>query len=226
MTAKRGMKNFYILLGAIAVVGAGAIWSQRNSGDGSGVAVTIEALEAARGFEGYSIGQAAAPVVVTEYADFQCPACRIQAILTMPDVIERLVRTGRVRWVFKDLPLDIHDKTRAAHLAAACVGEQDRFWPMHDQLFYGQNEWASSRGAERRFRSYAETVGADMDRYNECVRSGRYNARIEASVQEALALGVASTPTFIIGSRMYPGTISYDRIKSIVDSIAPVQTQQ
>jgi len=218
-----GGKNFYLALIVIAVVGAGLIWSQRGSGGAGATAVPIADLDSIGStFEGYVIGQSSAPVEVTEFADFQCPACARHAILTMPDVIQRLVRTGRVRWVFKDLPLNIHDKARSAHLAAACAAEQDLFWQMHDQLFFGQNRWTGDRRAERRFREYAETIGADLDRYTECVRSGRYNSRIEASVQEAIALGVSSTPTFIIGNSMIPGVIPYDRFKQIVDSLAPV----
>ena len=222
-----GGKSFYLALIVIAVVGAGLIWSQRGSGGAGATAVPIADLESIGStFEGYVIGRSSAPVEVTEFADFQCPACARHAILTKPDVMRRLIRPGRVRWVFKDLPLNIHDKARSAHLAAACAAEQDLFWQMHDQLFYRQSRWTRDRRAERRFREYAETIGADLNRYDECVRSGRYNSRIEASVQEAITLGVSSTPTFVIGNRMIPGAIPYDRFKQIVDSLAAVNPSE
>lgn len=222
-----GLKGFYIGLGAIAIVGGGALWwTSVNAASTVPLGpIPMDAVEAARGFDGYVLGDESAPVDVIEYADFQCPGCQATWLLTVQDVKQRLVETGVVRYSFRDFPLDIHDKARTAHHAAACASEQDLFWPMHDQLFGKQTEWASTTAPpERLFQRYAEGVGVDMERYGECMASGRFRARIQASYETGLSLGVTSTPTFIIGNNRYGG-LTYDQLKGIVDSLVASGTQ-
>jgi protein-disulfide isomerase len=228
MARALGLKPFYALLGAIAA--GGGVWLFLAARGESAPAVEplpVGAVTAAAGFPGYALGSDSAPVEVVEYADFQCPACGQFAVLTMHDVRQRLIATGRVRWRFRDFPLDSHDKSRLAHHAAACAGEQSRFWEMHDQLYFGQARWygASPGAATRTFRDYARAIGLDLSTYDACMESGRYRARIEASVKEGLDLGVNSTPTFIIGTTRVAEALPYDRFRRIIDSVAARATR-
>ena len=77
---------------------------------------------------GYTIGNANAPVEVTEFGDFECPACGHFATLTEPDIRKRYVSTGKVLWRFVDFPLTMHRNTWHASRAAACADEQGKFW--------------------------------------------------------------------------------------------------
>lgn len=220
-----GMKGFYLGLGGVAIVGAGALWwaSQNAAATVPLGPIPVDAVLSAKGFAGYVEGPSDAPVEVVEFADFQCPACRETWVLTVQDVKERLVKTGQVRYVFRDFPLDIHDKARVAHHAVACADEQGAVWAMHDKLFLQQNEWSRSTGTgEKLFRGYAGEVGLDTEAYDACMGSGRFRARIQASYDAALELGVTSTPTFVIGNQRYPG-LTYDQIKGIVDSLTASQ---
>lgn len=176
-------------------------------------------------FEGYVIGSDSAPVTIVEYADFQCPACRQHAVLTMPDVLQRYVATGKVKWVFKDFPLDIHPNARTAHLAAACAADQGRFMEMHDQLFYGQNDWSQTRRPRRHFDDYAEAVGLDAGEFDECMDSRKFAGRIEASVRDGVSAGVGTTPTFIIEGRVVTGTIPFDQLASRIEALLPEDTE-
>jgi protein-disulfide isomerase len=217
-----GMKRFYAGLGAIAVVGGGAIWwTSLNAASIVPIGpIPVEAISGAKGYPGHAVGSDSAPVEVIEYADFQCPACQSTWLLTIQDLKERLVKTGQVRYVFRDFPLEIHDKSRIAHHAAACADEQGAFWQMHDQLYSSQAQWSAETGpVERRFRDYAEQLGLNVSQYDDCMASGRFRARIQASVDNGTALGVTSTPTFIIGNQRYPG-MTYDQLKHVVDSVA------
>ncbi|HEX9579957.1 MAG TPA: DsbA family protein [Gemmatimonadales bacterium] len=227
MARARGLKPFYALLGGIAVVGGGWLLVSARSG---GQPPALEALPpgavtAAGDFPGYVLGSDSAPLEVVEYADFQCPACAQFAILTMHDVQERLIQTGRVRWRFRDFPLEMHDKARLAHHAAACAGEQNQFWAMHDQLYYGQARWSTQRasGATRMYRDYARALGLDLGGFDGCMESGRFQARIEASVQEGLRLGVGSTPTFVMGNARIAEALPYDRLRQVIDSLTTLQ---
>jgi protein-disulfide isomerase len=95
---------------------------------------------------------------------------------------------------------------------------------MHDRLFETQGEWTGRSGAEKLFRRYAGDLGVDLDEYDACTREGRFRARIQASMEGGVILGVGSTPSYLIGDRLY-GALTYDEMKSVVDSLAGAATQ-
>lgn len=220
-----GMKRFYLLLAGVAVVGVGvlAYLMTRPRSVSLPANVTVQASDTA-GFRGYLKGSDSAPVEITEYADYQCPFCQTFATLQMPTIEERLIRTGRLRWRYRDFPLQQHQYARLAAHSAACAEEQGKYWEQHDRIYEGQGEW--SRGdADEHFRDYARANGLNLDRYDECMESGKYAGRIQASLEEGVRLGVASTPTLLVGDRLYQGRIDSDAIGRLVDSLAPRGTQ-
>ena len=221
-----GMKGFYVGLGVLAVGGAAVLLvaMARGAAELPSGPIEVAAIESGRGWGGYVVGDADAPVEIIEYADFECLACRVSWVLTVQDVKQRLVATGQVRYAFRDFPLNSHVNARPAHHAAACAAEQGMFQQMHDKLFETQAEWTGRSGAETRFQRYAGDIGVDLGQYEACMEEGRYRGRIQASMEGGVALGVNSTPSFIIGNRVYLG-ISYDQIKAIVDSLTAVASQ-
>ena len=219
--AKPNLKAFYIGLVAIAVVGGGAIvYVKQNKTSQVRTAATVDPGADSAALVGYVLGSDSAKLEIEEYADFECGACQQFAVLTMPDVRDRLIRTGQVRWRFHDFPLQQHLKSPFAHEGAACAAEQGKFWEIHDQIYFGQNKWVPARNSQKAIRDYAKAVGVDLGRYDECVDAHRYEARIAASVRQGQARGVNSTPTFIIGKMLIPEVLSYDSLRVIVDNIA------
>src|ERR1041384_5326095 len=90
-----------------------------------------------------SKGKASAPVTVYEMADFQCPACRMFTVTVLPALDSEFIRTGKVRWVFINLPLtSIHANAMLAAEVAMCAGRQGRFWQTHDAFYQHQDDWA------------------------------------------------------------------------------------
>jgi protein-disulfide isomerase len=217
MAGGSNLTKFYGMIGVIAVAGVAWILTQRGDSAPTGLAVAPIDLS---GFEGYTIGSPDAPVEMIEFADFQCPACGRHAILTAPDIMQRMVANGTLRLTFKDFPLDIHSNSGSAHMAAACSDEQGKFWEMHDQLFFNQNDWSNERRPARTFRGYAELLGLDVAAFRECMSSQRHLGRFQASIQEGLSMGVASTPSFVINGRLYPGAMAFDRFSEIIDAAA------
>ncbi|WKW13092.1 thioredoxin domain-containing protein [Pseudogemmatithrix spongiicola] len=165
-------------------------------------------------------GNPNAPVQVIEFADFECPACGNFAMVTAPDVMKRLVETGQVAFRFYDLPLEMHRNAVPAHNAAHCANEQGRFWEMADLIFAGQFDWntQASRNPKRIFQGYADRLGLDVDKWSECVDSGRMLPQIFANREEAGRYRVRSTPTFVIGGQVVEGSIPYDEFKRYVDA--------
>jgi protein-disulfide isomerase len=218
------MKGFYLALAAVAVIGAGILVYQATRPTVS-IPANVAVLPAdTAGFRGYVLGSDSAPVEIVEYGDYQCPGCANFDIVTLPDVKQRLVATGKARFIYRDFPLDdIHPHARLAAHAAACADEQGKYWQVHDLLFQGQPDW-STGNAERIIRGYAQAASLDMARYQECMESARYAGRIQASYEQGVALGVGGTPQFLIGGRIYEG-MGYDAMRRLVDSLAALPRQ-
>ncbi|HVX87780.1 MAG TPA: thioredoxin domain-containing protein [Gemmatimonadales bacterium] len=215
------MKKFYVLLAGVGVVGAGVIgWQVMGPKNVSIPANVIVSAGDTAGFQGYVIGSDTAPVTIVEYADFQCPACGDFDNVQWPEVYDKLVATGKVRWVFKDWPIDgIHANARLAAHAAACADDQGKFWPMKARLYAYQGRWAFGGGQYGKFRDYVKEIGGDQSAWDECMQATRHAGRIQATSEEGSRLGVRSTPTFLIGGRLYEGVQPSDAIRRTVDSM-------
>src|SRR6476469_5630820 len=221
-----GMKRFYGLLAAVAVVGIGLLGYQLSKPATVSIPAHVQIdVKDKAGFHGYVKGDPNAPVEITEYADYQCPFCQTFATLQMPTIEERLIKPGRVRWRYRDFPLQQHPYSRLAAHSAACADEQGKYWEQHQRIYEGQSEWAEAHDAVAIFRNYAKTVGLDLGRYDACMKSHKYAGRIQASYNEGVQVGVGSTPTLLIGDRLYKGRFDSDAITKMVDSIAPLRSK-
>ena len=221
-TPQAGVKRFYALFAILALAGLGVlaylIFKPQTVSIPANVVVKASDTT---GFRGYMKGSPDAPVEITEFADFQCPFCQTFATLQMPTIDQRLIQTGRVRWRYRDFPLQQHPFSRLAAHSAACADEQGKYWAQHQRIYEGQSEWSEARDAGAIFRNYAKEVGLDLGRYDACMKSGKYAGRIQASYNEGVQVGVNSTPTLLIGDRLYKGRFDSDAIIKMVDSIAP-----
>jgi protein-disulfide isomerase len=220
-------KAFYWLLGAIGLVGVAALgYVVTKPKGGATNAIEIADTTNAGPSQGYLMGKVDAPVKIIEFADFECPACAGFSVVTEPDVRTRIINTGLANITYFDFPLTQHRNTVAASNAAACADEQGKFWPMHDRLFQAQDEWngEATDSPKPFFKRYAQEAGLDVAKWEACYDAKKYQRRIGANLADGLRRGVASTPTFIIGNKLYRGMSSYDAMKAIVDSVAKTST--
>src|SRR3954454_16440276 len=173
------MKRFYLVFATLALIGLATLvyLMTRPQTVSIPVDVTVQPADTS-GFRGYLKGSPEAPVEITEYADYQCPFCQTFATLQMPTIEERLIKTGRLRWRYRDFPLQQHAYSRLAAHSAACADEQGKFWPQHERIYEGQSEWAESRDGADIFRRYAGQVGVDLAKYDACMSSHKYAGRI------------------------------------------------
>jgi protein-disulfide isomerase len=217
-----GVKRFYAVFAVLALAGIGilAYLLLKPSTISIPANVTVQPSDTS-GFRGYLKGSKEAPVEITEFADFECPFCQTFATLQMPTIEDRLINTGRLRWRYRDFPLQQHQFSRLAAHSAACADEQGKYWQQHQAIYDNQSEWAAARDAGPLFRNYAKASGLDLGRYDACMKAGKYAGRIQASYNEGVQLGVSSTPTLLVGNRLYRGRLDSDAIIRMVDSLAP-----
>lgn len=164
-------------------------------------------------------GPANAPVVLEEFADFQCGACanfhkemkKIQADYG-----------SRLKVIFRNFPLQqIHKNSLEASRAAEAAGMQGKFWEMHDRLFERQGEWAESNGARQHFLTYARDLGLDVNRFLSDIDSSATSMRSLNDLQRGRALGITGTPSvFINGVRQK--SFAADDVRAAIEATLKV----
>jgi len=160
----------------------------------------------------YVLGPKNAKVTVVEYSDFQCPYCgqfHDDAIVSMLKDYK-----DKIKFVYRDFPLEqIHPFAKPAAIAAECGAEQGKFWQFHDALFAKQASLSDAT-----FQQIAKDVGVDMNKWNECLKSGRPDKVIDADTQGGIGYGVQGTPTTFVNGIEVSGAQPYAALKKVIDS--------
>jgi protein-disulfide isomerase len=151
-------------------------------------------------------GNTTAKVTLVEVSDYHCPFCRRQNLQTMPQLMSEYVNSGKVRYVFIDYPIaQLHPDAFKSHEAAACAGDQGKYWQMHDLLFTN----APARDASQLTATAGMLGGVDTKKFEACLNDGKggpHAAAIRASIARMQQLGVDGTPLVLIGLTPAPGT--------------------
>lgn len=222
-TQQKRPTGFFLLLGLIVVVGVSLLVykSYSKAGPIQGTQVALDPTLAKGPAEGYTYGKPDAPVKIIEFADFECPGCGNFATVTEPDVRKRIIDAGLANLTFYDFPLPQHKNSPSAHNAAACAADQGKFWQMHDAIYNTQDQWNTQATDNPKpfFEKYAQDIGLNTNTWGQCYDQKKHQDRILANMAEGNRRQVGQTPTFIIGDKSYPGSIPYDQIKAIVDSM-------
>jgi len=172
-------------------------------------------------------GNPDAPVTVVEYSDFQCPFCSRFFQQTLPLIEENYIDTGKIKFVYKDLPLDsLHPNARTTHIASECADEQGKFWEYHDVLFEKQSEWQrlSSTDLSTTLTSYASDLGLQSASFETCLQSQEIADEVNRDVLEAASFGTTGTPTFFIGNEKdgfikLVGAQPYTAFQRVIDNL-------
>jgi protein-disulfide isomerase len=215
---KQSKGPFYAIVAVVALAGLATLLFLVNRQGGAAVA-TLDPNLPPVAAEGYTMGSPSAPVEIIEFADFECPGCGQWAMVTEPDVRSRLIQTGQAKFRFLDFPVNSsHANSLTASLAAGCAHDQGKFWEMHDLIFQTQGQWSTpySNNPRKVMNQLAEQLSLNMQQFAECMDSKRHQAKVKANAEEAARVGANSTPSFLIGGKIYQGA-SYDEIKAAVD---------
>jgi len=147
------------------------------------------------------LGSESASITIVEFGDYQCEACYHWFHNTRDTLIDNYIETGKAKLVFVDLPFLGRDSPKAAQ-ASYCAEDQGKYWEYHTMLYTFQDGLPDSGWADRdRLNSFAFSLDMNMDEFNDCMNSSKYQKRVKANYDEAVKNGVQQTPTFIIISQ-------------------------
>lgn len=165
------------------------------------------------------LGDPNAPISVVEFSDFQCSFCAKFGVMIFPSIDENYIKTGKVKFVYRDFPLDSHPNAGPMALAAECADEQGKFREMHDMIFERQNEWSPSEKINTVIKEYGKKIGLDGKQFNECVSSKKYAGEIRKDLIDGASNGVSGTPSFFINGKPLSGAMPFDIVfKPIFDA--------
>lgn len=150
-----------------------------------------------------------APVTVIEFSDYLCPACR--RAHPMSKEIKQIYQ-GKIRWVFKDFPLNHHQGADTLAEAARCADEQGKFWEFQDLLFD-----APRHPDNAMLEQFAQSLQLNLTQFKGCLETGKFAQDVRHDKEDAYKAGVSATPTFIINGRLHPGSPSLERFRSMID---------
>lgn len=157
------------------------------------------------------LGPKKAPITIVEFSDYECPYCKRWHSQVFNQLMEEY--PGKIRFVFRDFPLSsIHPNAAPAAEAADCAHEQGKFWEFNDMLFNGQLGLSPDA-----YIAYAQELGLDMDKFQECVSSRRYADEVQADLNWATNLGIRSTPTFFLNGIPIVGAQPFEFFKDVVE---------
>ena len=165
---------------------------------------------------GYDQGSPTAPIVMVDFSDFGCPFCGSHARQTLPALESEFILTGKVFYKYVPLVMGSFPNGDTAARAAECAGDEGKFWPMHDRLFAGQQEWRRNGAPTPVYERYAAELGLDTSRYAACLRDGHTEPRTRRATEAAMRLGIRATPTFSIDGEAIEGALPLDLFQKIL----------
>ena len=168
------------------------------------------------------LGDSNAPLTLIEFGDYQCTFCNKFFHETIESILTNYVETGKVKILFKDFIVVGQDSMHAAN-AAHCANDQQMFWQYHSILY---NNWAGEGTgwvSSEQLNKFANTLELDMDEFSNCMYELKWKKLVNASHDDAVALGVTATPTFFVIDEnrnvlKITGAQHYDVFKEVFDS--------
>jgi protein-disulfide isomerase len=164
-----------------------------------------------------SLGAAGAPVVMIEYFSLTCSHCATFHAETLPAIKEKYVRTGKVRLIVRDYPLD--RSALAAAMLARCA-PRERYFAFVDVLLRSQGKWARARDPHAALARIGRLGGVDEDTFNRCLASKALQENVVQSRLEATnRFSIESTPSFVINGKTYKGALPFTEFDRILGAL-------
>jgi protein-disulfide isomerase len=218
------MRRTILALVALAAVNA---CSKGNAEPAKAPPVPTTSVSAAAGRDaeveaadrGRILGAAAAPVWMLIVSDFQCPYCKTWHDNSFAEIKKNYVDTGKLRLAYVNFPLRIHPNAIPAANAAMCASAQGKFWETQDKIFDTQDKWKDVSNPSAYFDSLAISTGADAVKQKACSSGGKMKALVDADLERYSRVGIQSTPSFYVGSRILLGAQPTPEFRRVIDSV-------
>ena len=143
------------------------------------------------------MGDSNAPITVLEWGDYQCTFCYRFHENTLNIINEDFIKTGKVKLVFKDFPLNGPDSVLAAQ-AAYCADDQEKYWEYHNELYKNwageKTGWITRESLDR----FATTINLDLNEFNTCLDEGKYQDKVKELHEFGKEIGIDATPSFLV----------------------------
>lgn len=164
--------------------------------------------------DSFKIATDSAKVTIVEFSDFQCPACK-----SVQPTLGQILKDyqGKVNFYYRHFPLPQHKNAVPAALAAEAAGEQGKFWEMANIIFTQQENWESKSSPQDLFSAYSKELNLNEEQFKKDLENNKFTQKIERDKNDAVSLGVNSTPTFYINGEKMAGALSYNEFKLIID---------
>ncbi|MFZ2385861.1 MAG: thioredoxin domain-containing protein [Candidatus Omnitrophota bacterium] len=156
-------------------------------------------------------GKVNAPVLMVEFSDFQCPYSQDFYRQTFPLIEAEYIATGKVKFAYRDFPLDFHASAKSAAIAARCAGRQGKYWQMFDKLIL------SNSLDEAGLKKCAKEAGLNLNAYENLRNKAEIGREVEKDIKDAERFGVQGTPAFFINGRFVSGARPFIEFKKIID---------
>lgn len=143
------------------------------------------------------LGNPNAPITILEWGDYQCTFCYKFHQNTLQIIDEDYIKTGKVKMVFKDFPLNGPDSKLAAE-ASYCAQDQQKYWQYHDELY---RNWGGERTGwitREALSEFAQTVNLDIEKFNECLDDSKHESKVNSLYEFGNNIGVDATPSFLV----------------------------
>lgn len=205
------MSKQFIAVIIVVVLGLFGVFSlTKKSGNGSG-----SSAGAAQPSE-HKQGAGKKGVLLIEYGDLQCPACK-----SYYPIVKQVqqVYGDDITFQFRNYPLNqIHPHAFEAARAAEAAGKQGKFFEMHDLMYENQDSWSQAPGVSAIFEGFAQELGLNLDQFKADVTSEAVADTINADIKAGQAVGANSTPTFVLDGKKIDSPSDLDGFKQLIDA--------
>ena len=177
----------------IGVIVGGFLGTYGINSDSSEIITPAKLIENGSPF----LGNPDAPITILEWGDYQCTFCYKFHQETLQIINEDFIKTGKVKVVFKDYPLNGPDSKLAAE-ASYCAQDQEKYWQYHDEVY---RNWGGERTGwitREALTEFAQVVNLDTEKFNKCLDDNKYESKVNSLYEFGNDIGIDATPSFLV----------------------------
>lgn len=218
ISIKKNLPKIIIITAIIALVGFVGYALTRPDGALNTAGIERPKVEAdvSKLSQGNFQGPVDAKVTLTEFGDYQCPACGQYHKVLKDNILPKY--DGKIKFVFLNYPLvQIHSNAQSAAQAAEAAALQGKFWEMHDLLYEKQKDWENLKDPKGKFESYAKDLGLNLDQFKQDYASQKITELINNQAALGDAFKLEGTPSFFVNGVQVDTKSGSNSIEQAID---------